>query len=328
MAFHTLGVFKLHFHTLKDYIFVDLIWIIVIFETIEISLNPLRVLKMKKVMAALVVFWSVTGCVINPDGSKLNCEDETKLEYYNRAVFNFNYQLDKKVMKPVAKGYKKITNKFVRQRVGNLFDNLEEPVYALNNVLQGEFKNGGISLGRFVVNSTLGLAGTFDVAAGWGWEKKKAGFDGTMAKYCVPDGPFFVMPVLGPSTPRYLVGWGADAAANPTYWALIDVHDDGVDNVIWGAAALKYVNLRAENMEILDSLEEGSVDFYTTMKSAFLQHRQKYGNMCGSNQTDNQTASYDFDFGYDEIDDESNESDLESDADAKTSNNSFDIPMD
>lgn len=269
----------------------------------------------------MCVFLSLGGCVVNPDGSKLNCENETKSEYYNRAVFNFNYQLDKKVIKPVAKGYKKVTNKFVRNRVSGIFNNLEEPVYALNNVLQGQFKNGGKSVGRFLVNSTLGLGGMFDVAQGWGWEKKEAGFDGTMAKYCVPDGPFFVVPVLGPATPRYLVGWGADAAANPTYWALLDVHDKNVDNVLLGAAALKYVNIRAENMEILDSLEEGSVDFYETMKSAFMQHREKYGSMCG-NQSQNSTApSYDFDFGYDEVDSENMEAD-------DNDSSGFDVSMD
>lgn len=278
---------------------------------------------MKEYISAALVFLSLSGCVINPDGSKLNCENETKTEYYNRAVFNFNYQLDKKIIKPVAKGYKKVTNKFIRERVGNFFDNLEEPVYAINNVLQGQFKDSGTSAGRFVVNTTLGLLGTFDVAQGWGWEKKKAGFDSTMAKYCVPDGPFLVMPVLGPSTPRYLVGWGADAFANPTYWALIDVDDGNVDNVVTGALALKYVNLRAENMEILDSLEEGSVDFYETMKSAFMQHREKFNSMCAQNKSGTAAPSYDFDFGYDETDDAEDVEDS-----ASGSDSDFDISMD
>lgn len=256
---------------------------------------------MKKNVLAAVLLLGIAACATNPDGSKINCESETKLEYYNRAMFNFNYHLDKKVVRPVARGYKKITNQFVRNRVTSFFNNLEEPAYFINNVFQGEFKNSGISVSRFLINSTLGLAGTFDVAAGWGLEKKKADFDGTLAKYCVPDGPFFVLPVIGPSTPRYVAGWTADAYASPMYWAFVDSDDNKIGNAIYGAVALKYVNMLAENMDFLDSLEEGSVDYYTAVKSAFLQNRKKFKSLCG-NAEENSTPSYDFDFGYDEAD--------------------------
>jgi len=257
---------------------------------------------MQKHIFSILIAGMLSACATNPDGSKLKCGDESGMEYYNRAMFNFNYQLDKKVFKPVAKGYKAVTNQFVRDRVSNLFNNLEEPAYMINNVFQGEFKDGSIAAGRFVINSTLGLAGMFDVASNWGLEKKKAGFDGTLAKYCVPDGPFVVLPVLGPATPRYLVGWGADAAADPIFWALIDVDDEGVDAAVWGATALKYVNKRAESLELLDGLEEGSVDFYATMKSAFLQNRKKFKSLCAA--PDEAENSYDFDFGYDDMDDD------------------------
>lgn len=262
---------------------------------------------MKKIvlMAALVL--GLNACAINPDGSKMTCNGESKLEDYNRAMFNFNYHLDKKVIKPVAKGYKKITNQYVRDRVSAFFNNLEEPAYFVNNTFQGKLKDGGISVGRFLINSTLGLAGMFDVASGWGLEKKKNGFDATLAKYCVPDGPFFMLPVLGPSTPRYIVGWSADAYASPMFWALIDIDDQGTDNAVWGSAGLKYINIRAENMEFLDSLEEGSVDFYAAMKSAFMQNRQKFESLCQNGNNAEQAPSYDFDFGFEDNDDENNE---------------------
>lgn len=250
---------------------------------------------MKKLSTVCVLAFLCSACATNPDGTRMNTEGETGLEVYNRSMFNFNYQLDKKIIKPVAKGYKAVTNQFFRDRVSNFFDNLEEPAYAINNALQGEFKNGAQSVGRFLVNSTLGLAGTFDVAAGWGWAKEKADFDETMAKYCVPDGPFVVMPVIGPSTPRYLVGWGVDSFASPTFWALYDVDDKGVEAAVWGSYVLKYTNKRAEAMALLDDLEKNSVDFYTTMKSAFLQNRQKYVSLCGDKAAASQ-PSYDFDF--------------------------------
>lgn len=266
---------------------------------------------MKKIVVAALVCLNLAACATNPDGSRLTHDQESNLEYYNRAMFNFNYHLDKAVIKPVAKGYKKVTNQFVRDRVTAFFNNLEEPASALNNVFQGEIKNSGISVGRFLLNSTLGLAGLFDVASGWGLKEKKATFDSTLAKYCVPDGPFFIMPVLGPSTPRYLVGWSVDAYASPMYWALVDVDDDGVDAAVWSAIGLKYLNMRAENMDLLDSLEEGSVDYYETMKSAFMQNRQKFASMCQAKTEDGDAPSYDFDFGYNDPEDDDFAEDME-----------------
>ena len=251
--------------------------------------------QMKKVLAFVTALFFLNACATNPDGTKLDTTDETTLEAYNRSVFNFNYQLDKKVLKPVAKGYKSVTNQFFRDRVTTFFNNLEEPASAINNLLQGNVKSSGVSVGRFVINSTLGLLGTFDVATGWKLVQEKADFDGTLAKYCVPDGPFVVIPVLGPATPRYLVGWGADSLASPTFWALYDVDDDGVNAVAYGAYALKYVNKRAEALTLTDDFERNSVDLYTTMKSAFMQNRQKYASLCAQT-AESENLSYDFDF--------------------------------
>lgn len=221
---------------------------------------------------------------------------DSALETYNRAMFDFNYQVDKKVMLPIATGYKKVTNEFVRNRVGAFFNNLEEPAYMVNHLLQGEVKNTGISAGRFVINSTLGLLGTFDVAAGWGLEIKKTGFDATLAKYCVPDGPFIIIPLVGPATPRYVAGWTADAYLSPLYWALINSDGEKSDTIVWGATAVKYINLRAKNMELLKSLEQGSVDFYEATKSAFMQNRQKFVSLCAKQEEASGALSYDFDF--------------------------------
>ena len=237
----------------------------------------------------LIMFLSLCSC------SSLH-KEESGLETYNRAMFDFNYKLDKNVMKPIALGYKKITNKFVRQRVSSFFNNLSEPVYFVNNLLQGEVKNSGFSAGRFVINSTLGLLGTFDVAAGWGLDRKKSTFDATLAKYCVPDGPFVVLPLAGPSTPRYVVGWAADTYMSPLYWSLINSDEEKAQTIVWSAAALKYVNLRAENMELLDNIENGSVDFYAAMKSAFMQSRQRYVSLCSQKEEASDVPSYDFDF--------------------------------
>jgi phospholipid-binding lipoprotein MlaA len=256
---------------------------------------------MKKIVSMLMLCTGLVSCTTNPNGSKLENTD-TALEYYNRSMFNFNYHVQKKVFNPVARGYKNVTTQSVRDRVTQFFDNLEEPVYAVNNLLQGSLKNTGISVGRFALNSTLGLAGMFDVAKGFGLERQKNSFDATLARYCVPDGPYFVLPFVGPATPRYIVGWGADSFASPMYWALIDVEDQHVDYAVYGAVGVKYLNYYAENMYVLDALEEGSVDFYETIRSTFLQNRQKFESLCAAVQDQETAPSYDFDF-----DDMSNE---------------------
>lgn len=243
----------------------------------------------KVLLAAISLFLS--ACASSVDNN-----DESTLETYNRAMFDFNYQVDKHVLKPVAKGYKKVTNQFVRNRVSTFFNNLEEPAYVVNNLLQGEVKDSGVSAGRFVINTTLGLLGTFDVASGWGLEKKKNTFDATLAKYCVPDGPFVVLPIVGPSTPRHIAGWSADAYMSPMYWALVNSDTTKQTTIEWSAIGLKYLNLRAENMELLDELEKSSVDFYAATKSAFMQNRNKFVSFCKLKESEEQTPSYDFDF--------------------------------
>ncbi len=238
-----------------------------------------------------ILFLCLGGCAGAPQAE--NPEEISALEEYNRAMFSFNNKLDKYVIRPVAKGYRAVTNEFVRQRVTNFFNNIEEPVSAVNHALQGEFENSGNNLGRFVLNTTLGGVGLFDVASKVGLEQKKTGFDETLADWCVPDGPFIILPVMGPSTPRAAAGFVVDGYSSPMYWAAQESDGEDAWAVYYGAAGLKYLNLMAENIKMLESLEEGSVDYYEAMKSAYLQNRGKI-KRCGET-SNNNTPEYDFD---------------------------------
>lgn len=238
-----------------------------------------------------ILLLSMGGCVSTPQTG--NSEQVSALEEYNRAMFSFNNKLDKYIIRPVAKGYRAVTNEFVRQRVTNFFNNIEEPVSAVNHVLQGEFENSGNNLGRFVLNTTLGGVGLFDVAAKVGLEQKKTGFDETLADWCVPDGPFFILPVMGPSTPRAAAGFVVDGYSSPMYWVAHESDGEDADAVYYGAVGLKYLNLMAENIKMLESLEEGSIDYYEAVKSAYLQNRGKL-KQCGRTQNGG-TPEYDFD---------------------------------
>lgn len=221
-------------------------------------------------------------------------------EGFNRAMFKFNDTLDKYVLVPVAKGYRAITTQDIRDRVNSAFYNLEEPVSAVNQVLQGEFKQSAVSLGRFVVNSTLGLAGTFDVASGWGMKAQKDNFDRTMASWCVDDGPYLVLPFIGPSTPRAAVGRVADMFMSPVYW-YTNQYEDG-EYAYLGYNAAKLVAWRENALSLTEDLERNSVDFYTTMRSAYMQNRSQLPSCNCNGDSSSGTAAYDFDFGIEEED--------------------------
>ena len=254
---------------------------------------------MKKIAlsTALALIVSLTSsCATQKVGGDVHVDND-QFESYNRAMFKFNYGFDKYILRPVAEGYRSVNNDFTRERVSSALSNIKEPIYMGNYLLQGEFKQTGISIARFGVNTTLGLLGMFDVAEGWGLKKEKTGFDETLAKWCVPDGPFIVLPFLGPSTPRATTGLMADSVMNPIYWATY--HDANVkDKVAYSYTAINAVSLREANLEFLDELERGSVDFYSTMRSAYLQNRKNMG--CKAQEENVQ--SYDFDFGIDDED--------------------------
>ena len=243
-----------------------------------------------------------TAC--STSGSATSTADDGALESYNRAVYNFNSKFDKYLLKPVAQGYRKATNQYTRDRVNNALANIKEPVSAVNHLLQGEPVKSGKSVARFAINSTLGLAGTYDVAAqGWNLPKQKIGFDETLATWNVPDGPFLMVPFLGPSTPRALAGLAADSFANPIY--LGTLNDANIrDKVYLPYLAINAVALRESGLDLLDDLERNSVDYYSTLKSAYTQNRKGMGRQ----NNDDAAASYDFGMEeeFDEFDEENN----------------------
>lgn len=243
-------------------------------------------------MVAFCVSCATDGKIHRPEAEADPFED------FNRSVFEFNYQFDKYVMKPVAKGYRAITTPFVRRRIRSALSNLREPLSAANYLLQADPKSSAISLSRFVVNSTLGLVGTFDVAEGWGLKRDHATFNETFAKWCIKDGPYIVLPFLGPSTPRAAVGMAFEFAFDPVFWATYN--DANIrDKVAYSYAALQAVSLRESAMTLTDDLERNSVDFYAATRSSYLQYQSKL--RCFNDVSDG-TEVYDFDFGIEDED--------------------------
>ena len=186
-------------------------------------------------------------------------------EPLNRAIFAFNDVPDRYLLKPVARGYQAVLPTPVRRGVGNFFDNLVTPRSMINNFLQGKPDRGGSDLGRFLINSTIGIGGIFDVASAVGYDVYNEDFGQTFAVWGVPDGPFIMIPLLGPSTLRDGVAFPLDWQANPL------VHYDN-SSVRDKLIILRTIDLRSRLLAA-DQLIAGSPDPYVTIRESFLQNR-------------------------------------------------------
>jgi phospholipid-binding lipoprotein MlaA len=164
------------------------------------DLRSVRALALAAMVAILM-----SGCATSQAASE-GADDNDPLEPVNRAVFAFNDTLDTLVLRPVAKGYDTVAPRPVKTGVANVFDNLSTPIWAANHLLQGEFAEAGIQLGRFAINSTLGLLGMIDAASDAGLQEKSANFSQTFGKWGIPTGPYLMLPFLGPSSVRGAVG--------------------------------------------------------------------------------------------------------------------------
>ena len=217
-------------------------------------------IKMAMLPAAVSVFaaFSLSGCMTaGPD-------PQDPYEDFNRQMFAFNESLDKAVVEPVAYGYRAVTNEPVREGVGNFASNLSEPLTFVNHVLQGKLPDAGATFGRFVLNTTIGIAGVFDPASSLGIARTNEDFGQTLGVWGVQSGPFLVLPVLGPTTPRDLVGRGGDVALNPLNYP--EFKDD--DAIRLGVAVLGGVNAREGAIETVDELRN-QIDPYTTVRRLY-----------------------------------------------------------
>ena len=198
-------------------------------------------------------------------------------ESVNRGIFAFNQGLDKVIFKPLSKGYRQLPQP-LRSGTSNVLSNIGNVVTIPNNILQGQIKDAGINSLRLILNTTLGIAGIFDVASYYGLEKSdKEDYGQTLGTWGVGEGCYFVLPVLGPTTVRDSIGSlvnisGGDAwynvtvANNTEYFNEADYY---LSRVISG------VDFRAKNLESFDSLEKTSIDLYASIRSLYLQDRQR-----------------------------------------------------
>jgi phospholipid-binding lipoprotein MlaA len=217
------------------------------------------------------------GCATVPPASDVEARAEfdrlnDPLEPMNRTIHKINQGLDRAIIEPIAITYNFVIIKPIRELITNIFRNLQEPLTLVNDILQGEVKRAGTTLGRFVTNTTLGIGGTFDIASGMKMHRHTEDFGQTLGAWGIKEGPYLVVPFLGPSTIRDGVGQVVDIYLNPVAIGIRQADVKGLGLIYTGARAL---DSRARNIETLRELENSSIDLYATMRSAYRQNRRK-----------------------------------------------------
>lgn len=215
-------------------------------------------ITLKLVLLSIVL--ALTGCATNGD-------PRDPLEPLNRGVYKFNDAVDEALFKPVAKGYKAVLPNPVRTGVGNFFANIDDALIAVNNLLQFKFGAALSDVGRLLTNTTIGVGGLFDVASGFGLEKHNEDFGQTLGYWGIGDGPFLMLPLLGPSNVRDTVGLAAYYYLDPV-WRLSHTPTRST------LGAIRFVDRRARLLDAEKILDEAALDPYTFLRDAYIQQRR------------------------------------------------------
>jgi phospholipid-binding lipoprotein MlaA len=214
-------------------------------------------------LMALTTLLALSACAHSPAD-----DPRDPLEPVNRAVYAFNDKAGQYVLKPVARGYVYITPSIVRRGVSNFFDNLFYPTTIINDLLQAKFVQGASDTGRLLLNTTAGIGGILDVATEIGLDKHNEDFGQTLGYWGVGEGWFLMLPLLGPSDNRDLIGKVGDAATNISFYL------PGRDDVyVYSANGLNLINTYAGLLSTDDLVHE-QFDPYLFVRTAYLQRRQ------------------------------------------------------
>ena len=237
---------------------------------------------MKKILiTSLISIMLATNVSAGTDGEnslskKNSAQVKDCFESLNRTTFKFNQVLDGVIFEPVAKAYRVLPSP-VRAGTSNALDNLSTLVTIPNNILQGELKKASVNTGRFIINTTVGFFGIFDVAETIGFsEYEKEDYGQTLGTMGVAPGCYIVLPVLGPSTVRDTVGSFANMLGGDPWYNVTVAKDTQhfSDFDYWASKAGVGIDFRAKNIDSLENLEKNSMDFYASVRSLYLQDRQ------------------------------------------------------
>ena len=221
------------------------------------------------------IFAATVGVVLLNSTAALAADSATSSnddpwERMNRAFYSFNQGLDRAIIRPAAMIYSHVLPSPLRTGIRHVLSNVGEPAGVINDILQVRFKRAGRATGRFLLNTTVGIGGLFDVASGAGLDHEANSFTITLGRYGVKPGPYLYLPVVGPTTVRGVVGAAVGGALDPLYW----IRYPHKTEVSLGRALASGLDLRAESDSTLRSLTSEATDPYATIRSAYLQNLQ------------------------------------------------------
>lgn len=226
-----------------------------------------------RIFFAICTVLSVAACAgapKDPIAREAYVEANDPMESFNRGIYDINKALDDGVLKPVAITYRDFLPDTLRNSIRNFLNNLRTPIVLLNNILQGDGEGAQVTISRFVTNTIVGFGGFGDPAGDLGAKFRDEDFGQTLAVWGFDEGPYLMLPILGPSNPRDAVGLVVDTLLDPfNMWA------DNTDHfeATLSRAVVNAVDLRSRHVKNLEDLEESSLDFYTTIRSLYRQLR-------------------------------------------------------
>jgi phospholipid-binding lipoprotein MlaA len=224
------------------------------------------------VVAASLLALALAGCATPPGDPEERAEFERindPFEPTNRAVFEVNLFVDTWLFEPLAEGYRAVVPDPGQRAIRNVLRWLREPTVFGNNLLQGDLTRAGHTAARFAINTLVGPVGLRDMARRAGYPAELGDFGQTLHVWGLPEGPYLVLPILGPSNVRDAIGLGVDSYSDPIRYAAIS-HSG---TITWGRFGLEGIDARAQNIEAFDDLKRNAVDFYAQLRSIVRQHR-------------------------------------------------------
>lgn len=255
--------------------------------------------------AFLIVLTVLSGCASVPADPAARKEYEAAndpLEPLNRSIMSFNDVAQTYLLDPVAKGYRAVTTKGFRKGVRAFTANVKAPLTVVNDLLQANFAAAGKDLSRFLINTTLGFFGWFDVADRMGLAPNAQGFGTTLAVWGVPEGPYLVLPFMGPSDLRDATGMVGDYFADPKFYYMRRHDTARTRAAAWGLAGTGALADYENAMDLINGSKESSLDFYAYVRSLYRQHRKKQIDKAKGIDDAEQKPSYDFSFDDEEED--------------------------
>ncbi len=230
----------------------------------NILINPLK--KASTILSVVVCAGMLSACAAphNNKGDYANV-DYDPIEPVNRGIFQFNHAIDVVLLKPIAQGYDAVVPDRGKVMVSNFVYNIKEPVTFVNSILQADANNSFATLWRFMLNSTIGIGGLFDVASEVGLKNRETGMGDTFAIYGADAGPYIVIPIMGPSNVRDGLGRLGDYFTDPISYTK--------NSVFYTVVGIKTVDARYHTLKIIDDVYAHSLDPYATIRSGYTQRR-------------------------------------------------------